>query len=263
MPIVFSAITPHSPILIPQIGKSNQSRLKATLNSFAKLKKILEDKNPDTILVISPHGLVNKEVFTINLEPKFSANFEEFGDFATKKEWLGNVGLAHQIRESLETKEILRLTSNERLDYGVSVPLFLLTEKLPKVRIIPLYYSGLTLAEHFEFGEVLRKKLQKRKQKIAIIASGDLSHRLSKEAPGGYSPKGKKFDHKLVELVQKNKSAEILKMDEKFIEEAGECGLRSILILLGVLSTIKMEPKLLSYEAPFGVGYLTMNFEMQ
>lgn len=262
MPIIFSAITPHSPILIPQIGKSNQARLKSTIGSFIKLKKILEEKKPDVIIVISPHGQINKEIFTINLEPTFSANFEEFGDFATKKEWSGSVGLAHQIRESLETKNLLRLTSVKELDYGVSVPLFLLTENLPKIKIIPLYYSGLSLTEHFEFGELLRKKLQKRKQKIAIIASGDLSHRLSKEAPGGYSPKGKKFDNKLVELIQKNKSEEILKLDEKFIEEAGECGLRSIMILLGILSTINATPKLLSYEAPFGVGYLTLNFEM-
>ena len=38
--------------------------------------------------------------------------------------------------------------------------------------------------------------------------------------------------------------------------EAGECGLRSIVIMLGIVSTLDWKVKILSYEAPFGVGYL-------
>ena len=33
-------------------------------------------------------------------------------------------------------------------------------------------------------------------------------------------------------------------------------------ILLGILEGMKYEPQLLSYESPFGVGYLTMNFKL-
>jgi hypothetical protein len=36
----------------------------------------------------------------------------------------------------------------------------------------------------------------------------------------------------------------------------------SILILLGILDEVKHEPQLLSYEYPFGVGYLTMEFKL-
>ena len=56
------------------------------------------------------------------------------------------------------------------------------------------------------------------------------------------------------------KTDEIFAFDDKFIEQAGECGLRSFLILLGALSKINYQPELLSYEGPFGVGYLVMNF---
>ena len=45
-------------------------------------------------------------------------------------------------------------------------------------------------------------------------------------------------------------------MDERLVSVAGECGLRSILILLGILSGNKIKPEVLSYEGPFGVGYL-------
>ena len=74
--------------------------------------------------------------------------------------------------------------------------------------------------------------------------------------------KGKKFDKKLIEYLTKAKTAEILKMDREFIAEAGECGLKSIMILLGILNNINFLPQLLSYETPFGVGYLVMNFKL-
>jgi len=46
--------------------------------------------------------------------------------------------------------------------------------------------------------------------------------------------------------------------------EAGECGLRSFCFLLGILeaSGISWQPEILSYEGPFGVGYLVANFKL-
>jgi len=54
-----------------------------------------------------------------------------------------------------------------------------------------------------------------------------------------------------------------LKLDELY-PEAGECGLRSFCFLLGILeaSGISWQPEILSYEGPFGVGYLVVNFKL-
>ena len=260
MSIVFAAITPHSPILIPSIGKENTKRLEDSLNSFHKLETDLIKANPDTILIISPHGLIQDKAFTMNLNTKFEANFEEFGDFSIKENYIGDHGLAYKIREKLETKAPLQLISEEKLDYGSSVPLHLLAKKLSKVKIIPISYSGLSLEDHFNFGELLQEELLSNNEKIAVISSGDLSHSLSKDSPAPYSSKGKKFDTKLIKYLKDNDIKSILKMKEALINDAHECGLRSILILQGILSKIKHDPKMLSYEHPFGVGYLVMNF---
>lgn len=262
MPIVFCAIVPHSPILIPSIGKENTERLKLTLASIKKLEDDLIASRPDTILIISPHGIIQQNVFTINLSPEFACNFEEFGDFATKQTYYGDIGLSHKIRESLETKAPLQMTSEVNLDYGSSIPLFLLAKKLTGFKIIPLHYSGLDLNAHFEFGRLLKRELQLNQNRIAIIASGDLSHRLNKKSPGGYSPKGKKYDKKITEHLSKNNVAEILNMDIDLAASAGECGLKSFVILLGILDGINYDAKMLSYESPFGVGYLVMNYKL-
>src|SRR3989339_675883 len=97
--------------------------------------------------------------------------------------------------------------------------------------------SALSLEQHFAFGQFLHRQLSSIDKRFAVIASADLSHRLTKDAPGGYSKRGSEFDKKLVSLVKKNDVAAILKFDRALAEEAGECGLRPIAILLGILDT--------------------------
>ena len=261
MSIIFSAIVPHPPVLIPTIGKENITRLEKTVTAYEKLEKELRAQKPDTILIISPHGNILENAFTLNFSSEYTANFEEFGDFSTKLSLGSDIGLIYKIRESLETTTQVQMISEPNLDHGSSVPLYYLTKNLPEIKIIPLNYSQLDLNKHFELGRLIKEELLLSRERIAIIASGDLSHCLTKDAPGGYSPKGKKFDKKLIELLSKDKAKDILEIDEDLINEAAECGLRSIIIMLGIIDGFKYAPVLLSYEAPFGVGYLVMNLK--
>jgi MEMO1 family protein len=262
MPIVFSAITPHPPVIIPNIGKENVKLLSNTANAFQLLEEELYVSQPDSIVIISPHGPILLNSFTMNVSPEYDANFQDFGDFGTKLNLKGDIGLSYRIRERMETRAPLQLISDPSLDHGTSVPLFLLTSHIPKTKIVPIYYSGLNLDAHFMFGQLLKREFLVNKNRVAVIASGDLSHRLTSNSPAGYSPKGKKFDQKIMELLIKNQPDEILKINPKLIMEAGECGLKSIVILLGILDGIKTTPKILSYESPFGVGYAVVNYRV-
>ncbi len=128
MPIVFAAITPHPPILIPTIGKENINMIKATSDSFSKLAEDLYASQAETIIIISPHGYSQKKSFTLNLSPNFYSNFEDFGDAVTKFNINGDVGLAYKIKEKIETQGLLQLISEPKLDHGAAVPIFLLTQ---------------------------------------------------------------------------------------------------------------------------------------
>ena len=118
--------------------------------------------------------------------------------------------------------------------------------------------------KHFDFGVALGELIEKNEKNIAIIASGDLSHRLKKKSPGGYSPKGAKFDNKIIEnLSTDNQAAEqLLKMEEKLIEAAGECAYKSLIITLGILKNKNFESEILAYQNDFGVGYLSTDFKL-
>jgi aromatic ring-opening dioxygenase LigB subunit len=260
MPLIYSAILPHPPLLVPSIGKKAVDLLKVTSDSYRKIEEDLYAADPDAIIVISPHGAILEKAFSINLAPVFTASFEEFGDFGTKKTFTGNIGLSHRIRESLETQTPLQLITSEKIDYGTAIPLMSATGKLAKTSVIPMHISGLSTQEHFDFGKVLQKHLMMSQDRIAVIASADLSHALTKKSPAPYSSKGKKFDKKITDLLSEGRFEEVAAIDRGLAEEACECGLKPIALLLGAISGVNLRPQMLSYEAPFGVGYLVMRF---
>ncbi len=262
MPLNFGSITPHPPILIPTIGKENLEKLKSTRASLKILNQKLIENEIETLIIISPHGIISEDHFIINSASNFEASFEEFGDFSVKISVNGDLELVNHIKEGMINSPI-QIIEEKKLDHGCGVPLFYLIKNLPNLKILPIYFTQLSLEDHFNFGKNLNKILKNNKKKIAIISSGDLSHRLTKNAPAGYSPKGKKFDNKLIELINNKKTQEILNLNENLINDAGECGLRSIIILLGALEELKYEPQILSYEGPFGVGYLVASFEIK
>jgi len=200
--IVFAAISPHPPIILPSVGsKEDREQVKKTINALEVLGEKLKKTKPEMIIIFSPHP-----------------------------------------------------------DWGFNVPLFFLAKDFKGE--IKTYLMGLENPDYyFQEGKRIYNKTDK---KIAVIASGDLSHCLKEEGPYGFQSDGPKFDKALIESLKKKDIKTILKLDEMY-PEAGECGLRSFCFLLGVLeeSKIKYQPEILSYEGPFGVGYLTVNFNLQ
>jgi len=168
--------------------------------------------------------------------------------------------LGHKLKESNPDSIII---SAPHPDWGFKVPLHFLAQGFKGE--IKTYLMGIEEPKfYFEEGKkVYKSKIQNQKSKIAVIASGDLSHCLKEDGPYGFHPEGPKFDKELIESLKKKDVENILKLDNKY-PEAGECGLRSFCFLLGILeeSGINYKPEILSYEGPFGVGYLVANFQL-
>ena len=128
---------------------------------------------------------------------------------------------------------------------------------------LPLVHVSMALdvAERlYLFGLAVRKAAELTGRRAALLASGDLSHCLTRLAPAGYNPKGAEFDRKLARLLAVPDVQGIMQMDDFLVQEAAECGYRSILMMLGALDGLEVEAEVLSYEGPFGVGYLVASF---
>jgi len=263
MSLVFAAITPHPPLLIPTIGKEMIGKVEKTKKAMEQLEEELYLSKPDIAIVISPHGSLFPDAFTINVHSEYTTDLKEFGDLTTKLKFKGEMNISSRLRESTKEKNIpTAMVSEENLDHGSAIPLFYLTPHLPKLEILPIGFCNLDWKTHTDFGYILKEHIMDTTKRVAIIASGDLSHALSSEAPAGLNPNGAKFDEKIQELLMNHNTAGMLQMDPSFVAEASECGFRSFLILMGILKDVNYNFKSLSYEAPFGVGYLTANFAL-
>lgn len=269
MSIITAALVPHPPLLIPEVGKDNWKLLEKTYNAYKSIEEDIYAGRVETVVIISAHGPEKENSFGINIGEVFNVSFKEFGDFSSKISAKGDVALAQTLKEELGSEAPVDLLNKTELDHGVGVPLYLLAgypqnkpENLKKLKFLPIYFSGGSLEANYEFGQKLKRQLQITDKRIAILASGDLSHRLTKNAPAGYSAKGAKFDKQITEFLKNKDFKKILNIKQSITEEARSCALKPIAILGGILETIDCQPELLSYELPFGVGYLTMKFNL-
>lgn len=263
MSLVFAAITPHPPLLIPTIGKENLKYITKTKEAMEKLEEDLYLAKPDMIVVISPHGHYFNDAFSLNFSDHFETDLREFGDLATKLQFSGDMEFPYAVRtESIDHyKNCPAAIINEPvIDHGAAVPLYYLTQHLPNIKIVPVGFSDLDWKTHLEFGSLLKEQIMRYNKRVAVIASGDLSHALSTEGPVGFNPEGPKFDAAIQELLAAHNTAGLLNLDPEKVAAAAECGFRSVLILLGILRNVNYQYSAYSYEGPFGVGYLTANF---
>lgn len=264
MPLVFAGITPHTPVLLPTIGKEASDKLKKTHVALKKMEEQLYISRPDIIIIITPHGHIYPEVFGLYANTELKSDFEHFGDFTTKKLWLGAPNFASSIaKEAYKKQLITHMQSSDKLDHGSGIPLFFLTAHMKQVKVLPISHSGLGVKKHLEFGSVLKNVCMQGQERVAILASANLSHALTSDSPAGFHKSGKEFDDLLIQLLESHNSAGIAHMDPELIKNSAEYGYKSILILLGVIQKMNYNFKNYCYESPFGVGYLTGEFQFE
>jgi len=254
----FAALTPHPLVLIPQIKTTAKALLPKTKKAFSLLATDFRRAAPETIVMISARGPIRYDKFTINFENSFKGNFRDFDgedyDYIFRNDYELSRRLLRHLRREHAPIDIIRETA---LDYGSLIPLTYLTNNLDyRPNLILLTYTAADWEAQYKFGQQIGKILHKEEKSIALIASVNLSNRLSEKSPAGFSPYGAKYDSTLIKLLQENDVEKIKALNPEFCEEAGEEGLQAILIALGALSFTRYAFQQLSYENSLGTGYL-------
>ncbi len=258
-------MAPHPPIIIPEIGRGELSNAGKTVEGMKKLSQKIKETEPELLVVISPHGQIMRGGPAVLTGDRLAGDFGQFGFSEVKIEMHTDQQLAELLAREAETETVNpvflderdhRFSSDKILDHGAMVPLYYLQEAGLKVTGLHITISFDPYRELYRFGQALRRAVEKRGASTAVLASGDLSHRLKPGAPAGFSPRGEEFDRLLVELLRDGRVDDIFNIDQGLVEEAGECGLRSFMIALGMLEGEVFKPEIISYEGPFGVGYM-------
>lgn len=263
MSLNFAGISAHPPILIPGIGgKEDLIKLVNTTQALNKLGRYVLESEIDTLIVITPHMLIYPDRFNICGMEKLFGGFASFGLPEETMSLKNNTELAELIDEKTKENKLNSILFDNNaeffeLDHGIMVPLFhILRNQESPIKVVPIAYSNQSKADHFTFGQVIKEVLKEYPERVGILASGDLSHQLIQQ------PETKKYDLKLIKDLEQKQTQDILLYDDEMVDNWAECGYRSILILLGALDGIHVKPEILSYEGPFGVGYLVANFKL-
>lgn len=267
MSLMGAVIAPHPPILIPQIGQGEEREAAKTLEGMERMVSFVAERKPDVLVIFSPHGTLFSDGFSIMDGTHAKGDFSDFGyrGYQLKKELHQNIlqDLKNVLKGSgfpyifLDEDQSARYGVLPKLDHGALVPLYFIEQQYQNYKLIHITPGGLDLEETFAFGRLLGEILRQRKERILILASADLSHCLKDSGPYRYAEEGPVFDQILVESIREKRYEDLLNMKPHLYEPAGQCGLRSIIMMLGCLDGMTTQPKVFSYEGPYGVGYMT------
>ena len=264
MSIITTFIVPHPPLIIPDIGRGEESRIQDTINSYHEIAKRIGEIKPDTIIISSPHAHCYRDYFYISPGATSEGDFSRFGAPQVKFKVNYDESLINKISSVAKQEGVLAGTEGgplTQLDHGTMVPLYFINQYCKSYKLIVISPSGLSANEHLKFGKLIQSVIPEDK-KVVFVASGDLSHKLKEEGPYGLAKEGPIFDEKFVEIISKGNLSELLKIDRRLVSKASECGLNSFIMMSGVLDGYQVESKLLSYEGPFGVGYAVAMYEV-
>ena len=254
-----AGLFPHPPIMVPEIGGKETKKIQQTMDAVRKSMKLIMETDPETVVVMSPHNLCLPSGPAIFIKENLAGDLMYFGHPEVSMEFSVDQELAEAVMKEAEPVIPLfrmdeaaakKFGRKIEIDWGMFVPMYFLKKAAFKGNVLLFSPCFTNYDMNKVLGEIVTNCAEKLGRRIAIVASGDLSHRLTKDSPNGIV-----FDRGVMKALEGKTMEPLLTMTDDFIERIGMCGLPSVYFLFGALSGKEWSIPVLSHEGPFGVGY--------
>lgn len=256
MSIPCAALMCHAPIVIPALGGSRGQACSKTTTAMRKVAKEVLAHKPEVIVVISPHAPRAARSWAVVHDAEIAGTFSRFGrtDLGLTLEGAPHAAQALS-RVAQEHGLSIEAARGDDLDHGALVPLMFLTEAgfSGRVLILSLPYPGTDQEERF--GHIIAQAAASCGERWAIIASGDMSHRLTGDAPAGFHPRAKEFDLTFVKNLRQKDLRAATSVDPRLQALVAEDVVQSTRVAAAAVGYVASGLTVYSYEGPFGVGY--------
>jgi 2,3-dihydroxyphenylpropionate 1,2-dioxygenase len=263
MPIVFACAASHAPGMTAWPEAAPKEQADQFLAQYRKLGERVAASKPDAIVAITVEHWAN---FFLDKMPTFCIGRADHYD-GPIEEWLripkarvpGDARLGVELIDACLDGGFDPTVSDELLfDHATFLPLHFLNPNMA-LPVVPVILNTLTppmptAKRCFAFGEFLGKTLERSQKRIAMIATGGLSHWPGEAKHGKINIP---FDKKFLETLISGDHAKLTEYSHDEINvEAGSGGheIRTWIALAGAVSGWKAE--LLAYEpvVPWATG---------
>jgi AmmeMemoRadiSam system protein A len=247
---------PHAPVLVPPVSGVRGDAADSSRRAMRQAAECVMSRHPETLVVISPHAPRKPHAFGFWSDDCLHGSFAQFGAPEVQVTLPNDRELTNTIMAEARARDLATWPIRKHsLDHGALVPLWFLAEagwSGPTVVLGPDYPDdgGQAL-----LGEAIAAATRARQCRVAIIASGDMSHRLTANAPCGFHPQAHVFDEAFIRLLRSGDYGEIANLNSDLREHAAEDAVDSTLIALAATGWDTTGHRVLNYQGPFGVGY--------
>lgn len=248
----------HAPIVIPPIGGDRAPDCAATTAAMETAAQTLQDAQVETVVVVSPHTPRHRQAYGYVVGETLKGDFHTFGIRGYEATFKADAAAAATIARQVERAGLQAAPANvQNLDHGALVPLWFLRQAGFQGRVAVFGFpwdSG--PGDSRRFGRAIATAMESLDRSWGLLASGDMSHALKQGAPAGFHPKAHLFDEQVVACVQDDRLGELDRIEPDLRNLAAEDVVESLEAAYGALGPGCAGRRFLSYEAPFGVGYL-------
>ncbi len=258
----FCGLLPHPPIVVPEVGRERLDGCMSTVDACRDFARRMMATEPDRLFVVSPHSPRQGSAFGVWDGDRLRGDLGRFGAPGSAVDLANDSEMVEALARAAGAQgQATWSIPPEPLDHGAVVPLWFLVEAgwSGPTCLASLPWHA-TPAAMEAFGRALAAAAASLEGRAALIASGDMSHRCKPDAPAGYHPRAVEFDRALTGLVGDGRLDAIGSIDAELRELAAEDAADSSQIVAAAIGYRPHGEEVLSYEHPFGVGYLVAVF---
>lgn len=263
MPLVFGCIAPHGSQALPELTPTPEEGA-ATRKAMAELGQRLEQLTPDTIIVLTPHGVRIDGAMCISVCERAAGDLgaEVSVDFAVDRPLAEALATASATEGVPVARCIYGASGGPAscipLDWGAIIPLRHMGHTYqPKPKIVVVCPSrSLSWQQMVAFGRAIGRVAEASPGRVALIASADQGHAHDASGPYGFDRASREYDQQMCDTVRANDLKRLLAVDPALVDAAKCDSHWQTLILAGALEIKPLHGEFLSYEVPSYFGML-------
>jgi len=258
--LVAALATCHAPQLFTRPPTDDPAQLDATAAAMHELGKALDESKPDVLVILGSDHL---ETFFLSAVPTFALIGGENANGA----FVGRTyaipihqAFGEDLLDRLVASGFDMVYSQDAVLGHAFTAIFEFVMEGRKIPIVPIfvntYLPPLASPRRCQaLGRALREVIDSRPERVAVIASGGLSH-----FPGTwkYPHPEFEFDHWAIAQMERGNMEPLLNLTVQQLDEVGNTELLSWMMLAGVMGN--QPGDLLSYQPTWHHGHAVMQF---